>query len=45
MGLEQQHFQQAQALARQARLLRVTYPRQPFLLDELADLIERDMIQ
>ena len=45
MGLEQQHFQQAQALARQARLLRVTYPRQLFLLDELADLIEKDMLQ
>jgi hypothetical protein len=42
MQLEPQHFQQAQTLARQARLVRVTRPRQLFLLDELADLIERD---
>lgn len=42
MQLEQQHFQQVQALARQARLVRVTRPRQPFLLDELADLIVKD---
>jgi hypothetical protein len=38
----QQHFQQALALAQQARVVSVTRPRQPFLLDELADLIERD---
>ena len=38
----QQHFWQALALAQQARVVSVTRPRQPFLLDELADLIERD---
>lgn len=42
MHLEQQHFQHAQTLARQARVVRVTRPQQPFLLDELVDLIERD---
>lgn len=42
LHLEQQLFQQAQNLARQARMLRVTRPRQPFLLDELADLIQKD---
>jgi hypothetical protein len=44
MQLEQQHFLQAQALARQARLARVMRPTQPFLLDELADLIMRDFL-
>ena len=43
MQLAPQHFQQAQALARQARVVRITRPRQPFLLDELADMIERDL--
>jgi len=43
MQLAPQHFQQAQALARQARVVRITRPTQPFLLDELADLIERDL--
>lgn len=38
-----QHFQQAQALARQARVVRVTRPTQPFLLAELAGIIERDL--
>jgi hypothetical protein len=42
MRLASQHFQQAQALARQARVVRVSRPPQPFLLDELADIIERD---
>jgi hypothetical protein len=42
MQLTNQHFQQAQALARQARVVRITRPPQPFLLDELADMIERD---
>ncbi len=42
MQLEQQHFLQAQALAQQARVVRVARPHQPFLLDELADLIEKD---
>ncbi len=42
LHLEQQLFQQAQNLARQARMLRVTRPPQPFLLDELADLIQKD---
>jgi hypothetical protein len=32
MQLEQRHFQQAQTLARQARLVRVTRPSQPFFL-------------
>jgi hypothetical protein len=45
MRLAPQHFQQAQALARQARVVRVTRPPQPFLLDELADMIERDFTQ
>jgi len=43
MRLAPQHFQQAQALARQARVVRITRPPQPFLLDELADIIERDL--
>jgi len=43
MQLTPQHFQQAQALARQARVVRITRPPQPFLLDELADIIERDL--
>jgi len=43
MRLPQQHFQQAHALARQVRMQRVAYPRQPFLLEELANLIEKDM--
>ena len=45
MQLAAQHFQQAQALARQARVVRITRPEQPFLLDELADTIERDLAQ
>jgi hypothetical protein len=45
MQLAPQHFQQAQALARQARVVRVIRPKQPFLLDELADMIERDLAQ
>jgi hypothetical protein len=45
MRLAPQHFQQAQALARQARVVRITRPPQPFLLDELADVIERDLVQ
>ena len=43
MQLAAQHFRQAQALARQARVVRVTRPRQPFLLDELVDSIEGDL--
>jgi hypothetical protein len=43
MQLAPQHFQQAQALARQARVVRVTRPTQPFLLDELVEIIERDL--
>lgn len=42
MRLEQQHFQQAHSLARQARVVRVTRPHRPFLLEELADLIQKD---
>jgi hypothetical protein len=45
MQLAAQHFQQAQALARQARVVRITRPEQPFLLNELADTIERDLVQ
>ena len=45
MQLAPQHFQQAQALARQARVVRITRPSQPFMLDELADTIERDLTQ
>ncbi len=45
MRLAPQHFQQAQALARQARVVRVTRPPQPFLIDELVDMIERDLTQ
>lgn len=43
MQLEQRHFGQAQALARRARLVRVTRPAQPFLLEELADRIQEDL--
>lgn len=45
MQLTQQHFQQVQTLARQARVVRVTRPDGAFLLKELADLIEKDLIQ
>ncbi len=45
MQLARQHFQQAQALAKQARVVRITRPTQSFILDELADTIERDLAQ
>jgi hypothetical protein len=45
MQREQRLFHQAQTLARQARVVRVTRPHQQFLLDELADRIERDLSQ
>ncbi len=45
MQLAYRHFQQAQALALQARVVRITRPQQPFLLDELADIIGRDLDQ
>ncbi len=45
MQLESRHFFQAQALARQAHVMRVTRPDGAFLLKELADLIERDLSQ
>jgi hypothetical protein len=45
MRLTAQHFQQAQALAHQAKVVRVTRPRQPFLIEDLADIIERDLEQ
>ena len=38
----EQHFRQIQTLARQVRVVRVTRPQQPFLLEEMADLIEKD---
>jgi hypothetical protein len=45
MQLASQHFHLAQALARQARVVRITRPSRPFMLDELADTIERDLAQ
>ncbi len=42
MGLEHLHFRQAQALAKQARLLRVSRPADPMNIDILADLIVKD---
>lgn len=45
MQLAPMHFRQAQALAQQARVVRITRPQQPFLLDELAAVIERDLTQ
>jgi hypothetical protein len=45
MRLTSQHFQQAQALARQARVVRITRPRQLFLIEDLVDIIERDLEQ
>jgi hypothetical protein len=45
MQLTPQLFHQAQALARQARVVRITRPNQPFMLDELVDIIERDLVQ
>ncbi len=45
MQLAHEHIQQAQALARQARVVRVYRPAQPFLLDELVDCIRRDFTQ
>jgi len=41
----EQHFRQIQILARQARVVRVTRPQQPFLLEEMAELIEKDFNQ
>jgi hypothetical protein len=43
MQLAPDHMQQAQALARQARVVRVYRPAEPFLLDELVDSIRRDL--
>jgi hypothetical protein len=45
MQLTPRHFQQAQALARQVHMVRVSRPMQPFLLDELVDVIRRDLDQ
>lgn len=45
MHCEQRLFHQAQILARQARIVRVIRPQHSFQLDELVDLIERDLSQ
>ena len=45
MQLERQHFHQANTLAKQARVVRVTRPPEPYTLNELADIIERDLSQ
>ena len=36
------HFQRAAAISRQVRICRIKRPEGSFMLDELADLIERD---
>jgi hypothetical protein len=42
LGLKVSHFGQVMATAKHLRVCRVTRPRYPFLLDELADLLEKD---
>jgi len=43
-GLEMRadHFKLATAAGKTARVKRVTRPRAPFLLEELADMVEKD---
>jgi hypothetical protein len=43
LGMRPHHFRLAAAVANRARFARVTRPRAPFLLDELADRIEEDL--
>lgn len=43
MQLQGRLFQQAATLAQHARVVRVVRPSQPFLLEKLVDLIERDL--
>jgi hypothetical protein len=45
MQLHKEFFNRALSLAQQARIVQVTRPRQPFLLNELVDLVERDLTQ
>ena len=42
LGPKVSHFGQVVATVRHLRVCRVTRPRRPFLLDELADLLEKD---
>lgn len=45
MQMAPKHFRQAEALARQARVVRITRPANLYLLNELADAIERDLAE
>lgn len=42
MGAKALHFKQCVAVAKHAVVTKVTRPREPFLLDELAELLEQD---
>ncbi|NOZ05055.1 MAG: hypothetical protein GXP41_01705 [Chloroflexi bacterium] len=42
MGRHTDHFRMAVSVANDTRVVRVTRPVRPFLLDELADLLEKD---
>jgi len=42
MGRHTDHFRMAAAVANGVRVARVTRPERPFLLDELADVLEKD---
>jgi hypothetical protein len=42
LGRKESHFEQCVAVAKHVAVKRVTRPDEPFLLDELADLLEKD---
>jgi hypothetical protein len=44
-GLRDQHFRHLAALARQARVVAISYPRRQGLFQELADTVERDLLE
>ena len=43
LGQSEEHFKRAAAAAKGARVSRVTRPRHPFLLDELVELVAKDL--